>query len=81
MKIEILGIGCLKCKELYSNTEEVLKELGIEAELLKVEKISDIMKYKVMITPAIVINGIVKTAGRVPSKAEIITWITSESAK
>jgi len=76
MKIDILGTGCPKCKKLYELTQETVKELGVEAEISKVEKIQDIMKYNVMLTPAIVIDGVVKNSGRVPTKAEITTWLT-----
>ena len=81
MKVEILGTGCPKCKKLYQLVEETMKELGVQAEISKVDKIEEIMKYKVMLTPAIAVDGMVKTVGRIPSKAEITTWITSGLAK
>ncbi|MFH1227612.1 MAG: thioredoxin family protein [Planctomycetota bacterium] len=81
MKIEILGTGCPKCKKLTELTNEVVKELGIQAEVVKVEKIADIMNYGVMMTPALVIDGEVKTSGKLPSKAEITTLITTKLTK
>ena len=66
-KIQILGTGCPKCKKLAEIAEQAVKELGIEYELEKVTKINDIMKFGVMVTPALVVDGIVKVAGRVPS--------------
>ncbi|OGS19967.1 MAG: hypothetical protein A2252_01595 [Elusimicrobia bacterium RIFOXYA2_FULL_39_19] len=75
MKLEILGTGCAKCKKLYETVEETVKETGITAELSKVEKINDIMKYNVMMTPALVINGKVVATGRIPSKEEIKKWM------
>jgi len=75
MKLEILGTGCPKCKKLTELTTEAVKELGVTAEISKVEKINDIMNYGVMMTPALVVNGTVKAAGRVPSKEEIIQWV------
>lgn len=81
MKIEILGTGCPKCKKLFEVTTEAVKELGIQADIVKVEKIQDIMNYGVMITPALVIDGKVKVVGKVPTKAEIATMITTKSAK
>ncbi|PIP44139.1 MAG: thioredoxin family protein, partial [Deltaproteobacteria bacterium CG23_combo_of_CG06-09_8_20_14_all_60_8] len=57
MKIEILGTGCPKCKKLTENTEEAIKELGIDAEIVKVTKINEIMNYGVMVTPALTIDG------------------------
>jgi len=71
MKIEILGTGCPKCKKLTQNVEEAVKELNIEAEVLKVTDITDIMSYGVMMTPALAIDGEVKAAGKVVGKEEI----------
>ncbi len=70
-KIQILGPGCPKCKLLTANAEQAARELGIEAEISKVEKISDIMKFGVMTTPALVVDGQVKSAGKVLSAEEI----------
>ena len=78
MNIEILGTGCPKCKKLAELTAEAVKELGMSAEITKVEKIADIMKYGVMLTPALVIDGKVMTAGRVPSKKEIEQWLAGQ---
>jgi len=64
-KIQILGTGCPKCKLLTANAEAALKALGIEATIEKVEKIQDIMKFAVMTTPALVVDGQVKSAGKV----------------
>jgi len=71
MKIEILGTGCPKCKKLTANAEATVKELGIKAEIVKVTKINDIMNYGVMGTPALAVDGKVKSAGKVPGKDEI----------
>ncbi|OGF49573.1 MAG: hypothetical protein A2231_00175 [Candidatus Firestonebacteria bacterium RIFOXYA2_FULL_40_8] len=81
MKIEVLGTGCPKCKKLYELVQEAVKELAIEAEITKVEKIQDIMKYNVMMTPALVVGGELKSSGRIPTKAEITTWITTGMEK
>ena len=70
-RIQILGTGCPKCKALAANAGAAVKALGIEAEIEKVEKIQDIMKFGVMTTPALVIDGQVKSAGRVLSPDEI----------
>ena len=75
MKIEILGIGCPKCKKLNQLTEEVINELGVSAEITKVTDLNKIIDYGVMLTPALVINGEVKIAGKIPSKKEITEWI------
>ena len=64
-RIQILGTGCPKCKLLTANAEAAVKALGIEATVEKVEKIADIMKFAVMTTPALVVDGQVKSAGKV----------------
>lgn len=71
MKIEILGTGCPKCKTLTANVEKAVKEMGIEAEIVKVTKLTDIMNYGIMLTPALVIDGQVKSAGRVLTSDDI----------
>ena len=78
MKIEILGMGCPKCKKLYENAQTAVKELGVQAEITKVEDIQKIMDYGLMVTPAITINGEVKAAGRIPSPDEIKKWISAK---
>ena len=70
-KIQILGTGCPKCKQLAENTEAAAKQLGIEYELEKVTDITEIMKIGVVMTPALVIDGNVKAVGKVPSSDEI----------
>jgi small redox-active disulfide protein 2 len=81
MKIKVLGTGCAKCKKLYAEAEKGLASSGVTAELEKVEQIDDIMKYGVMMTPALVIDEEVKSSGRIPPAAEIATWITTAAAK
>ena len=71
MKIEVLGTGCAKCKTLYENVKKALEESGNNAEVVKVEDIPSIMKYGVMSTPALVIDGQVKFSGKLASAAEI----------
>ena len=78
MKLEILGTGCPKCKKLTELVTEAVKELGITAEISKVEKIDDIMNYGVMTTPALVVDGKVVVAGRIPSKDDIKKWISEK---
>ena len=75
MKIEILGPGCPKSKKLSELTAEAIKELGVSAEIVKVTDINIIIGYGVMLTPALVIDGVVKIAGKIPSKKEITEWI------
>ena len=70
-KLQILGTGCPKCKKLAENVEIAAKTLGIEYEIVKVTQINDIMKFGVMMTPALAVDGVVKVAGKVPSADEI----------
>lgn len=77
MKIEILGTGCPKCSTLADNAEAAAKMLGVPYELCKVTQINDIMKRGVMVTPALSIDGQVKSAGKVLSEAEITILLTS----
>ncbi len=70
-KIQILGTGCPKCKKLTENAEAAAKMLGIEYEIQKVTDINDIMKFGVMLTPALVVDGQVKVVGKVLSPDEI----------
>jgi small redox-active disulfide protein 2 len=70
-RIQILGTGCPKCKELAENSEAAAKDLGIEFEIEKVTDINEIMSFGVMMTPALVVDGDVKIAGKVPSVEDI----------
>ena len=76
MRIEILGMGCPKCKKLYENALTAVKELNVQADVVKIEDIQKIMDYGVMTTPAITIDGEVKAAGRIPAPDEIKKWIS-----
>lgn len=76
MKIEILGTGCPKCRTLLELAEKAVKETGVSAEITKVDKINDIMNYGVMITPALAVDGVIKVSGRLPSEAELKSWLT-----
>lgn len=71
MKIQILGTGCAKCKQLTENAETAAREAGMTYELEKVTGIAEIVKFGVMSTPALVIDGKVKLAGKVATPAEI----------
>lgn len=66
MNIKILGMGCPKCKRLETVTREVAEELGIEATFSKVATMAEIMQYDVMTTPALVVNDVVLSSGRIP---------------
>lgn len=75
MKIEILGSGCPNCKMLEENAKKALEETGKEAELVKVTDVNEIVNYGVMSTPAIVIDGEVKSYGKVADVEEIKQWL------
>lgn len=71
MQIQILGVGCAKCKALHANAEAAVKDLGLDASIEKVEDIQQIVKLGVMTTPALAVDGKVKVAGKVASVDEI----------
>ena len=75
-KIQILGTGCPKCKQLAANAEQAATELGIEFELEKVTEINDIMKFGVMMTPGLAVDGEVKaSSGKVVAAEQIKPWL------
>ena len=71
MKIEVLGTGCMKCKRLLKNVEVAVRELGIAAEIKKVDDITEIINRGVMLTPALVVEGEMKVSGRVADVKEL----------
>jgi len=71
MKIEILGVGCPRCKQLTANAEAAVKELNIAAEISKVTNIDKITEYGIMMTPALAVDGTVVSSGKVLSKDDI----------
>jgi len=81
MKIQILGTGCAKCKTLTAHAEKAVQELALEAEIEKVTAIQDIMKFQILMTPGLVIDGQVKAAGRVPSTEEIKRMLVAPGGK
>ena len=81
MKIKVLGPGCARCEQLEKITKEVVKELGIDVDLEHVKDVKKIMDYPILHTPGLVLNEELVCSGRVPSKAEVTTFITSALAK
>ena len=77
MEIKVLGTGCKKCKATKEAIREVISELGLEATVEEVTDMSEIMKYNVLNTPGVVIDGKVVSKGKVPSKKEIEGWLKS----
>jgi small redox-active disulfide protein 2 len=70
-KVQILGTGCPKCKKLAENAQAAIREAGLDCEIVKVTDINEIMKFGVMLTPALAIDGQVKVVGQVPGPEEI----------
>ena len=70
-KLQVLGTGCPKCKKLAENAEAAAKALGIEYQLEKITDVNEIMKFGVMMTPALAVDGEVKVVGKVPEAKEI----------
>lgn len=75
--IKVLGPGCARCKTLYAEAEKAVAQLGAAATISKVEDIREIMAYRILATPGLVINGEIKSAGRIPQAAEIASWLAT----
>lgn len=75
MKIEVLGRGCQKCKKLFDEVSKALEQEGVAADVTKVEDVQKIAEAGVMMTPALVVDGVIKSTGRVPNASEIATWL------
>ena len=75
MEIKILGSGCAKCQSTEKNVREALAESGLDVQVVKVTDAMEITKYGVFLTPAVVIDGKVKSSGKIPNTEEIKTWI------
>ena len=79
--LQILGTGCPKCAKLAENTEAAAQSLGLDYELVKVTDIAEIMKFGVMLTPALAIDGEVAAVGKVPSPEDIATILATKEAE
>jgi len=79
MEIIVLGPGCPRCHEVEKRTRDVLAELDIPADLQLITDINKIVGYRIFSTPGVVINGVIKSQGKIPSKAEIKKWIEEET--
>jgi small redox-active disulfide protein 2 len=80
VEIKVLGPGCANCERLYAETEKALTRLGMKVQLTKVQEIHEIAAHGVMMTPALVIDGKVKSSGRIPNQAELTDWLSAASA-
>ncbi len=77
MEVKVLGGGCANCKKLESNAKEALEELKINAEIIKVTEMTEIIKHGVMSTPALIIDSKIVCSGRIMSKKEIVKYISA----
>lgn len=75
MEIKVLGPGCPKCEQTEAIVREAVAEAGVDAKIEKVKEIMDIAKHGVFTTPAVVVNGDVKSVGKVPSKEDVKKWL------
>ncbi len=74
--VKILGTGCRKCEKLYKLAEQAMADTGVEGMLSKVEDMDEIMTYRIMMTPGLVVNGEVKSTGKLPKMSQIVGWLT-----
>jgi small redox-active disulfide protein 2 len=81
MEIKILGIGCANCKRVESVARQVVEEMGVEATITEVTDMNDIVSYDILTTPGLVIDEKVVSSGRIPSKAEVTSWVASALAE
>jgi small redox-active disulfide protein 2 len=80
LEIKVLGTGCAKCKTTYNNALEAVKQLAIEANIVKIEDIEEIMKYNVLTTPVLMINEEIKIKGRVADVNEIKQLLSNKNS-
>lgn len=79
MEVKILGPGCVNCQKVEKLVREVVAEMGVAANIEKVSDIMKIAKYGVFGTPAVVVDGVVKSVGKIPKKEEILAWLGKEA--
>jgi small redox-active disulfide protein 2 len=80
LTIKVLGSGCANCKRLEATVRQAVSQLAVEAEVVKVTEYPEIMKYKILSTPGLVINEKVVSSGRVPTEAEVTTFLVNAMA-
>lgn len=77
LTIKVLGSGCANCKKVEEIAKKVVANLGLDVEVIKVTEYEDMMQYNIMSTPGLVINEKLVSAGKIPSEAQVTTWITN----
>jgi len=75
MEIKILGTGCAKCNKLEELVREAVSELGVDADIIKITDLNEILEYDIMLTPGLVVDGEIVCSGRLPKKGEIRNWL------
>ena len=81
LAIKVLGSGCANCKRVEQIVHKVVQEMTLEAEVIKVTEYPEIMKYNIMSTPGLVINEKIVSTGRIPTPAEVTTWLADAMEK
>ena len=77
LTIKVLGSGCANCKRVEQIVHKVVEEMALQAEVIKVTEYPEIMKYNIMSTPGLIVNEKIVSTGRIPTPAEVTTWLTS----
>jgi small redox-active disulfide protein 2 len=77
LSIKVLGPGCANCVKVAGLAQQAVATLGVEAHIEKVTELPEIKKYRILVTPGLVINEKVVCAGRIPTPAEVTTWVTN----
>ena len=75
LTIKVLGSGCPNCQKVAATAKSIVSSLGVEAQILKITEQSEIMRYNVLATPGLVVDEKLVSAGRIPSEAEVTTWV------
>lgn len=78
MEIKILGTGCAKCNKLEELVREAVGELGVDADIIKITDLNEILEYDIMLTPGLVVDGEIICSGRLPKKDEILNWLQAK---
>jgi len=76
MRIEIFGTGCPKCKKTEAIVAETMRKLGVDAEIVKVDDLNEIVNRGVMVTPAVAVDGVTKIEGKIPTEDMVRQWLT-----